>query len=381
MRDETKAVHTGVYADGSYNSVTTPIYPSSTFYFDKVGVNKGYDYTRSGNPTRDALEQNLAALEGGAGAVACATGMGAITVCATLLKSGDHLIAGNDIYGGTYRLFSQVLPRLGIDVSFVNLRDHDAVRQAIGDNTRGIWIETPSNPLLNIIDLKAMVEIAKTGDLLTFVDNTFLSPCFQKPFEFGIDVVMHSTTKYLNGHSDVVGGVVIGRTKELAEQLLFYANATGLTCSPFDAWLVLRGVKTLPVRMNAHQSNAMQLATWLESHPKVKKVYYTGLASHPQRELIDRQQKGHGGMMAFDIDAPAEKIDDFFAAMQLFVLAESLGGVESLISQPWNMSHASMGEEGLKASGMSPQTIRVSTGLEHIDDLIEDLQRGFAAIG
>ncbi len=381
MRDETKAVHTGVYADGSYNSVTTPIYPSSTFYFDKVGVNKGYDYTRSGNPTRDALEQNVAALEGGSGAVACATGMGAITACTMLFKSGDHVIAGNDIYGGTYRLFSQVMPRLGIAVSFVNLRDLEAVQQNINDNTRAIWIETPSNPLLNVVDLQAVASLAKQHDLLTFCDNTFLSPHFQRPFDFGIDVVMHSTTKYLNGHSDVVGGIVIGRTQELAERLLWFANAIGVTCSPFDAWLVLRGVKTLHPRMETHQSNAMQLAGWLEQHPEVQRVYYTGLESHPQRELIERQQKGHGGMLAFDIDAPAERIDDFFAAMELFILAESLGGIESLISQPWNMSHASMGEAGLKASGMSPQTIRISTGIEHIDDLIEDLERGFAAIG
>lgn len=380
MRPETKAVHTGVYADGSYNSVTTPIYPSSTFSFDAVGVNKGYDYTRTANPTRDALEQNVAALEGGAGAVATSTGMSAISTAMMLFKAGDHVIAGNDIYGGTYRLFDQVLPGLGVEISFVNLRDPNAVQEALKGNTRGLWIETPSNPMLNVIDVAALVAIAKERGLLTLCDNTFLSPIFQRPFELGVDVVVHSTTKYINGHSDVVGGVAIGRTPELAERLKWLANALGTTCSPFDAWLVLRGVKSLPARMRVHEANATRLAHWLEQHEQVKRVYYTGLASHPQHELIARQQKGHGGMLAFDIDAPADKLDTFFAALEVFLLAESLGGVESLIEQPWTMSHASMGEAGLAASGISPQTVRVSVGIEHVDDLIEDLERGFAAI-
>lgn len=380
MQDQTKAIHTGVYQDQTFNSVTTPIYPSSTFRFDAVGQHRGYDYTRSGNPTRTALEQNIAALEGGAGAVACGTGMGAITTAAMLLKAGDHLIAGNDIYGGTYRLFSQVLPDRGIEVSFINLRDHDVVRAAVQPNTKGLWIETPSNPLLNIIDIAAMVDIAKDAGAITMVDNTFLSPVFQKPFKFGVDVIVHSTTKYINGHSDVVGGAAIGRTKEMAERLLWIANAMGLTCSPFDAWLVLRGIKTLPHRMTVHQANATAIAHWLSDHPQVSKVYYTGLDSHPQRELIARQQTGHGGMLAFEIDAAPAALDRFFAALELFVLAESLGGVESLIEQPWMMSHASMGEQGLSESGITPQTVRVSVGLEHPDDLIADLQKGFVAI-
>jgi cystathionine gamma-synthase len=380
MHDQTKAIHTGVYQDQTFNSVTTPIYPSSTFRFDAVGQHRGYDYTRSGNPTRTALEQNIAGLEGGAGAVACGTGMGAITTAAMLLNAGDHLIAGNDIYGGTYRLFSQVLPSRGIEVSFINLRDHDAVRGAVQSNTKGLWIETPSNPLLNIIDIAAMVGIAKEAGAITMVDNTFLSPIFQRPFTLGVDVVVHSTTKYINGHSDVVGGAAIGRTKEMAERLLWIANAMGLTGSPFDAWLVLRGIKTLPHRMKAHQANATAIAHWLTDHPQVSKVYYTGLDSHPQRELIARQQLGHGGMLAFEIDAPPEALDRFFAALELFVLAESLGGVESLIEQPWTMSHTSMGEQGLGESGITPQTVRVSVGLEHPDDLIADLQKGLQAI-
>ncbi len=380
MRPQTMAVHTGVYADTAYNSVTTPIYPSSTFRFDSIGKHRGYDYTRSGNPTRDALEQNLAALESGAGAVATSTGMSAITATMMLMQSGDHLIAGNDIYGGTYRLFNELAPRMGIAVSFVNLRDADAARAAIREKTKAIWIETPSNPLLNIIDIAAVVELATQHNLLTIADNTFLSPIYQRPLELGVDVVVHSTTKYLNGHSDVVGGVAIGSTGELADRLKWLGNALGVTCSPFDAFLVLRGVKTLPQRMAAHQQNATALAQWLAAHDRVTKVYYTGLNDHPQRDLIARQQHGHGGMLAFEIDAHPQKLDDFLGALKLILLAESLGGVESLIEQPWTMSHASMGEAGLAASGITPRTLRVSVGLEHPDDLIEDLQQGFAAI-
>jgi cystathionine beta-lyase/cystathionine gamma-synthase len=247
-------------------------------------------------------------------------------------------------------------------------------------STRAIWIETPSNPLLNITDIAAMVDIAQEHDLLTIADNTFLSPAHQQPFDFGVDVVLHSSTKYLNGHSDVVGGLLIGRTDELAERIRGLGNALGTPCSPFDAFLVLRGVKTLAQRMAQHQTNAFALAEFLRNHPQVSKVYFTGFEDHPQKQLIDRQQRGHGGMLAFEIDAPADQLDRFFGAMELFLLAESLGGVESLIEQPWSMSHASMGEQGLKESGITPQTIRVSTGIEHPDDLIEDLERGFKAI-
>ena len=380
MRPETRAVHSGVYQDQTFNSVTTPIYPSSTFYFDKVGVNKGYDYTRSANPTRDALEQNIASLEGGAGAVATATGMAAVTTTLALLGAGSHVIAGRDIYGGSYRLFSQILPRLGIEFSFIDMRDPADVDAAVRNNTKMIWIETPSNPLLNITDIEAVAAVARRRGVMTAADNTFLSPIHQRPLEWGVDLVVHSTTKYINGHSDVVGGAIVGRTADLAEQLNALANAIGTTGSPFDAWLVLRGVKTLPQRMAAHQHNAAALATYLQQHPRVNKVYYTGLPDHSQAPLIEKQQSGHGGMLAFDLDAPADKLDDFFAALKLITLAESLGGVESLIEQPWTMSHASMGEAGLAASGITPQTLRVSVGLEHPDDLLEDFERGFAAV-
>ncbi|MFW6061159.1 MAG: trans-sulfuration enzyme family protein, partial [Phycisphaeraceae bacterium] len=282
----------------------------------------------------------------------------------------------------TYRLFSNLMPQMGIEFSFIDMADPANVERAIQKNTRGLWIETPSNPLLNIVDIEALVAVAKQHELTTIADNTFLSPVFQQPFEFGVDVIVHSTTKYLNGHSDVVGGAIIAKDETLAERIAYVCNATGVACSPFDAFLVLRGIKTLPQRMAAHERNAQQLAEWLEQHPKVQRVYYPGLKSHPQHERAKRQQRGFGGMLAFDLagDADQARMDRLFAALELFLLAESLGGVESLIEQPWTMSHASMGEKGLAESGITPQTVRVSVGLEHVEDLKADLQRGFEAM-
>ncbi|HLF17978.1 MAG TPA: PLP-dependent aspartate aminotransferase family protein [Candidatus Omnitrophota bacterium] len=376
MDIRTKAVHTGVYKDSSYNSVTTPIYPSSTFYFDKMGKNKGYDYTRSGNPTRKALEENLADLEGGVGASATCTGMSAITAVLFLLNAGDHVVTGNDIYGGTYRLFAYVLSRVGIEFSFVNMRDLKAVEKAVKKNTKMIWIETPSNPLMNIIDIKACAQIAKKHKLISVVDNTFLSPYFQRPFEFGVDIVVHSTTKYLNGHSDVVGGAIIYGNKELQEKCRYLVNALGVSEAPYDSWLVLRGVKTLVPRMEVHQANALKIAQFLEKHKTVKKVYYPGLKSHPQQELIKKQMKGFGGMLSFELDTKKVSCETFFSKLKIFSLAESLGGIESLIESPWFMSHASMGEVALKASGITKETVRVSVGIEGVQDLIDDLDRG-----
>ena len=377
MKLRTKAVHTGVYKDKTYNSVTTPIYPTSTFAFDALGKNKGYDYTRSGNPTRTALEENIAALEGGVACSATCTGMAAITALMFLLKPGDHVVTGDDIYGGSYRLFARVFSKMGIQFSFINLRDLKLVEKTITNKTKMIWIETPSNPLLNIIDLDAVIGLAKKksqpAGILTVVDNTFLSPYFQQPFEFGADVVMHSTTKYLNGHSDVVGGAIIYRDKATEEKMRFVVNAIGVSEAPFDAWLVLRGIKTLAQRMEAHQANALSVARFLEKHKNVKKVYYPGLESHPQKALIKKQMKGFGGMLAFELNTSKVSLDKFFSKLKFFSLAESLGGVESLIESPWRMSHASMGEEGLKKSGITPETIRVSLGIEDSDDLIADL--------
>ncbi len=373
MDIRTRSVHTGVNKDSTFNSVITPIYPTSTFYFDGIGKNKGYDYTRSGNPTRTALEQNITQLEGGVGTSVTATGMAAITAVMFYLKPGDHIVTGDDIYGGTYRLFNAVLKPMGFEFSFINMRDHKAVKAAINSKTKMVWIETPSNPLLNIIDIEEIVKLAKVKRCLTVVDNTFLSPYFQKPFEFGVDIVVHSTTKYLNGHSDVVGGAIIYSNKELEERGRYLVNALGVSEAPFDAWLVLRGIKTLAYRMEAHQANALKIAQFLEGHKNVKKVYYPGLKSHPQQALIKKQMKGFGGMLSFELNTKKVSLDGFYKKLKFFALAESLGGVESLIESPWFMSHASMGETALKASGITKETIRVSVGIEAAEDLIADL--------
>ncbi|MBF0490850.1 MAG: PLP-dependent transferase [Candidatus Omnitrophica bacterium] len=375
MKLRTKSVHTGVNIDKTFNSVITPIYPTSTFYFDEIGKNKGYDYTRSGNPTRAALEANIAALEGGVNSSATSTGMSAITACLFFLKPGDHIITGDDIYGGTYRLFNAVLKPMGYKFSFINMRDLKKVKAEVTKNTKMFWIETPSNPLLNIVDLEAVIDIAKKAKALTVVDNTFLSPYFQKPFEFGADMIVHSTTKYLNGHSDVVGGVIVYANKEVQERGRYLVNALGVSQSPYDSWLVLRGVKTLAPRMDAHQANAIKIAHFLESHKNVKKVYYPGLTSHPQGDLIKKQMKGFGAMLAFELNTSKVSLNKFFKKVKYFALAESLGGVESLTESPWFMSHASMGPEGLKASGITEETVRVSVGIEDADDLIDDLNQ------
>jgi len=379
MRLRTKSVHTGVGKDTSYNSVITPIYPSSTFYFDRIGANKGYDYTRSGNPTRSALEENLAALEGGVGCSATATGMAAASTVMFLMRPGDHVVAGADIYGGTYRLFNSIMAPMGLSFSFVDMRDPQAIRAAITQRTRMLWIETPSNPLLNLTDIAEATAIAKEHGMLSVADNTFLSPYFQRPIALGVDIVIHSTTKYLNGHSDVVGGAIIYGSGELEEQGRALVNALGTPQAPFDSWLVLRGVKTLAQRMESHQENAMKIAAFLEGHSRIKKVYYPGLESHPQRELAKRQMSGFGGMLSFDLDTRAVPMDGFFERLSLFTLAESLGGVESLMEVPWLMSHASMGAEGLRASGITPETIRVSAGIEDPEDLIEDLAKALGS--
>jgi cystathionine gamma-synthase len=375
MHFETRCVHTGVYKDGAYNSVTTPIYPSSTFAWDDLKTNKGFDYTRSGNPTRKALEENIAALEGGIDCKATCTGMAAVTAAIQLFKPGDHIIAGHDIYGGTYRLFSDYLRPQGFKFSFVNMGQAANVKQAITPETKGIWIETPSNPLLNVVDIAAVTAIAREAKCTTVADNTFLSPYLQRPFEHGVDVVVHSTTKYLNGHSDVVGGCVVTRHQEHRDRIAHVVNAFGLACSPFDAWLVLRGVKTLGPRMEAHQRGAMAVARMLDKHPRVERVYYPGLESHTQHALARRQQSGFGAMLSFDLQGGRPAVEQFLKRPKLYALAESLGGVESLIEYPETMSHASMTLEARRAAGISESTLRVSIGIEHPDDLVADLRQ------
>ncbi|RLA12896.1 MAG: cystathionine gamma-synthase [Gammaproteobacteria bacterium] len=376
----TRCVHSGVYKDELYNSVVTPIYPSSTFYFEGPGQTSGYDYTRTRNPTRVALEENLTSLEGGAGCTATSTGMSAISSALHLLPENAHIIAGNEIYGGTFRLFNDIMPNRAMSVSQVDMRNLDAVRSAIRPETKAIWIETPSNPLLNLTDIKAVCGLAREHDLLTIADNTFLTPYLQRPLELGVDLVVHSTTKYLNGHSDVVGGAVIAATPELAEQVAAMCNALGTTCSPYDAWLVLRGVKTLSLRMRAHEENGMALAQFLDQREEVERVYYPGLQKHPDHALACRQQSGFGGMLSFDMKGGEDRAQAFIAQLHLYSFAESLGGVESLIEHPASMSHAAMTPAGLVAAGISPGTIRVSAGIEASSDLITDMEQAFATI-
>ena len=379
MQFETKCVHVGVDKDSTFNSCITPIYPTSTFRWVDVQTNKGFDYTRSGNPTRRALEESITALEGGVDCRATCTGMSAITCVMHLFKPGDHIIAGNDIYGGSYRIFSNVFSHMGISFSFVNMVDPANVRNALTPQTKCIWIETPSNPLLNIVDIAAITSVAREAGVITIADNTFLSPYLQRPFEYGVDIVVHSTTKYLNGHSDVVGGAVVSREQALAERVGYLHNALGLGCSPFDAWLVLRGIKTLGPRMEAHQRGAMALAKMLAEHPKVEKVYYPGLPTHPQHDLAKRQQKGFGAMLSFDVKGGRASAEKILTGTRYFQLAESLGGVESLMEYPETMSHASMTLAARREAGITEKTIRISVGIENPDDLIADLKAAIDA--
>jgi len=378
MQFETRCVHVGVDKDSTYLSATTPIYTTSTFRWDDLKANRGFDYTRSGNPTRKALEENLAALEGGVDCRATSTGMSAIAATMHLFQPGDHIIAGHDIYGGTYRLFDSVFRKMGIEFSFVRMGDPENVRRAMTAKTKCVWIETPSNPLLNIVDIAAICDVARQGNAISIADNTFLSPYLQRPFEHGCDIVVHSTTKYLNGHSDVVGGCVITRQKDHAEQIAYIVNALGLACSPFDAWLVLRGVKTLGPRMEAHQRGAMIVAKYLQAHPRVAHVYYPGLTDHPQHELAKRQQSGFGAMLSFDVKGGRPFVEQLLSKLKMFQLAESLGGVESLIEYPDTMSHASMNEAARREAGITDSTLRVSVGIEHPDDLVADFEQALA---
>ncbi len=380
MKFETLAIHAGQGPDPAYGAVMQPIYQVSTFAYKGVKQMGKFDYSRSGNPTRGALEECLAALEGGIRGFAYGTGMAAEVSALALLSAGDHIIVHNDLYGGTYRLLVNVTAKSGVEVEFVNLRDLDALRDAIRPNTKLIWTETPTNPLMNILDLPAIAEIAKSKGVLTLCDNTFLSPYFQNPLALGIDIVLHSTTKYINGHSDVVGGAIVVKDAELAEKVYFYQNAMGACQAPFDCFLVLRGLKTLAVRMEAHNRNALALAHWLEAHPKIQRVNHPGLESHPQHELAARQARGFGGTFSFLVEGGEEACDRLLGAVKLFTLAESLGGVESLIEHPWSMTHISMPEQARAASGIQRNLVRVSAGIENIDDLTADLDQALAEV-
>jgi cystathionine gamma-synthase len=375
MRLPTIAIHSGVDKDNSYNSVITPIYQTSTFRFENIGTTKGYDYTRTSNPTRKALEENIAALEGGLSAKAVATGMAATTTALHFLRAGDHVICTNDCYGGTERLLRTYSEMFGFQLSYVNMADLEAVRSAIRKNTKGFWIETPSNPLLNVVDIRSLAALAHECNALAFVDNTFLTPYFQSPFALGADIIIHSTTKYLNGHSDVVGGAVVVNRPELADRLHSIVNTLGVGQSPFDSWLVLRGIKTLIPRMKAHEENARVVADFLSQHPGVSRVYYPGLPSHPGHEIAKRQQRGFGGMVSFEVKNGIEKVNKVLRSTKIFALAESLGGIESLICHPATMTHASMNPELREKAGINERVIRLSIGIEDQSDLIEDLDQ------
>lgn len=376
MRFETLAIHAGDRPDTKFGAISVPIYQTSTFVFEDVGKTRGgYDYSRTANPTRRVLEDTIAQLEGGNAGFAFATGMAAETTVIHLLKAGDHIICGDDIYGGTYRLFQNVMRNLGLEFTFLRMDSRERIEAAIKPNTKMLWLETPSNPLLNIIDIEMVANLAKKHNLLTVIDNTFATPCFLRPIDYGIDIVVHSTTKYLNGHCDVVGGAVVTTTDELTEQVQFLLNAMGTCASPFDCWLVLRGIETLSVRMKQHEENATAIANYLTRHPAVKRVLYPGLDSHPGHEIARRQMKGFGGVVSLELNGGIEVATSFLNSIKVFSLAESLGGVASLAEHPATMTHVSMPKKHREEAGITDTLIRLSVGLENIDDLIEDLSQ------
>lgn len=373
---ETLAIHAGQSPEATHGAVIVPIYQTSTFAHDKLRQPRGkYDYARSGNPTRAAYEECIAALENGRFGTAYSSGMGATNNCMYLLKAGDEVIVGDDVYGGTYRFFSGVMDSFNITARYVDTTDLDAVAAAFTDKTRMLWVETPTNPLLKLSDLRALADLAKAKDVYMVVDNTFMSPYFQKPLDFGADIVVHSATKYLGGHSDVIGGVLVTNDEKIHERMLFCQKSVGAVPGPFDCWLTMRGMKTLAIRMRQHESNAMKLAKWLESHDQVERVIYPGLASHPHHELAKRQMTGFGGMISFVVKGGLEKARKVLEGTKIFILAESLGGVESLIEHPAFMTHASIPAERREEIGVSDALIRLSVGIEAYEDLQKDLDQ------
>ncbi|HJU53562.1 MAG TPA: cystathionine gamma-synthase [Pyrinomonadaceae bacterium] len=375
----TTAIHAGQEADEATGSVTVPIYQTSTYQQDGLGRHKGYEYARTQNPTRAALERNIAALEGARFGFAFASGMAAIDSTLRLVKSGEHVIVSDNTYGGTYRLFSKILSNYGIEFDYVDTSEITKVEEAFKENTRMVFLETPTNPVMIITDLQAVSDLAHARGARVVCDNTFMSPYLQRPMEFGVDIVVHSTTKYLNGHSDGVGGVVVLDNEEDANWLGFVQNGVGAILSPFDSWLVLRGTKTLALRMEQHDRSGRAVAAFLEEHPKVQKIYYPGSLSHRQHDLAKRQQKGFGGMVAFDVGS-LEAARTVLESVKLCTLAESLGGVETLISHPATMTHASVLPETRERLGITDGLVRISVGVEDTDDIIEDLDQALKRI-
>lgn len=377
---ETRAIHAGQAPDPTTGAIITPLYLTSTYAHSAPGVHQGYDYTRSGNPTRRAFEECVANLEGARFGFAMASGSAGTATIAHLLSAGDHVVACDDMYGGTYRLFERVFKQQGIEFSYVDMTDSDNLAKALRTNTMLVWVETPSNPLMKVVDIAKAAEVAHAHGALLAVDNTFMSPYFQKPMALGADIVMHSTTKYINGHSDLVGGVVITDDEELAERLKFLSNAIGGVQSTFDAYMCLRSLKTLAVRMKAHESNALAVARFLEAHPKIASVSYTGLASHPQHALAMKQMSGHGGMLTCNVAGDLAATRRFLQSVKIFSLAESLGGVESLIEHPAIMTHASLPQAVRDSLGIGDNLVRLSVGIEAQADLLRDLDRALDAV-
>ena len=378
MKFSTKAIHTGQQPDPTTGAIMPPIFQTATYAQNGLGDHKGYEYSRSHNPTRTALQECIAALEDGKYGLAFASGMAAETAILSLLSAGDHLVACDDLYGGSYRIFERVMRRYNVETSYVPAGNIAAYEQAIRPNTKLIWLETPTNPLLRLIDIQAVAEIAHRHNILVVVDNTFASPYFQQPLKLGADIVVHSTTKYINGHSDVIGGALVLNNEEAYESMKFYENAAGNVPSPFDAWLVLRGIKTLAVRMRQHDENARAVAKFLAEHPRVEKVYYPGLPSHPDYELAKRQMSGFGGMVSFQFKGVYADVDKLVRRFKVFSLAESLGGVESLVCHPVSMTHGSIPKEIREARGLTDTLLRLSVGIEDAEDLLADLQQALA---
>ncbi len=372
----TRAVRAALESDSQHGAVVPPIHLSSTYAFESFGQKRTYDYSRSGNPTRDALAEAIATLENGAGAVVTASGMAAVTLLCQLLGPEDLLVAPHDCYGGTYRLFNAAARRGSFRVEFIDQTQLAQVTTAVAHRPKILWIETPSNPLLRVVDIQQVAALAKAAGALVVVDNTFLSPVWQQPLALGADAVLHSTTKYLNGHSDMVGGAIVAASTQLHEQLIWWANCIGVTGAPFDAYLNLRGLRTLYARMQVHGENAQQVAAMLNSHSAVKAVYYPGLPNHPQHALAARQQTGFGAMVSFEVHGGEEQVRAFFTGLRFFSLAESLGGVESLAAHPATMTHAAMDATARRRAGISDTMIRLSIGIEAAEDLVQDLRAG-----
>jgi len=376
----TQTVRAGLECDEATGAVVPPIHLTSTFAFKCFGEKRSYDYTRSGNPTRDLLGSAIAELEGGVGGVITATGMAAITLVGYLIPAGGRIIAPHDCYGGTYRLFEAWRKRGERVVEFINFGDEAAVRAALSKPTNLLWIETPSNPLLRITDIEKFTALGKAAGAITVVDNTFLSPAWQLPLSLGADLVLHSTTKYLNGHSDVVGGAVVAKDKALHEQLVWWANCLGLTGAPFDSFMTLRGLRTLHARLDHHGRNSQALAQWLQQQPNVKKVYYPGLPSHPGHDVARRQQRGYGAIVSLELEGGHDAVREFVCDLQCFSLAESLGGVESLVAHPATMTHAAMDPVARQKAGLADGLIRLSVGIEGLEDLQRDLAAGLERV-